>query len=221
VPHKIIQVPPLGGPAHVLSRNQAADLLQLSARTVDLLLRSKYLPDLGTPRILALSRAPYVEAVDADQPVIRQPLAELDEHRPLERKYVGDAAWLTDDEAVDAGRMWWRIDPKAVRAAGLLPVQMGTFITTVLQVPHEAEVLSETQLLPADPAKGRSKDVTHVRYAFTAMLAGRVRALGEPDRDYIAPALDSEVESTVRTLLGARSRARSGGPVAYLPRHGE
>lgn len=59
--------------------------------------------------------------------------------------------------------------------------------------------------------------LVELRHSFTATLAGRVRALGEPKLDFIASDLTDDEQATVRTMLSGRSAARSGGPVAYLP----
>ncbi len=215
--HKILHAPPPGGPSGILTRPQAADLLQVSPRTVDLLLDSGYLPDLGIERVLRAARTPYLEVVDADQPVLRQALAKPEPERPDVRPFMGESATLSDADVVLADCMWWRADPDLVVKAELLPVTVGGFVVTVLWVRGVAS--AERVLLEAGGgSRRRSRDVTHVRYAFEATLAGRVRALGEPGRDYVDPTLPPELADAARVMLGARSTARSGGPIAYVPR---
>lgn len=210
MPIKLVPVHQATIPGDTLSRRQAADMLQMNPRGVEKLLTTGYLPDLSVSRIVGLARRPVIHA-DGQQPVLRQAPAELDTED--DRDYLGEGAALTDEQQVEADRQWWRCDPEAVVNAGLLPVTISGFFTTVLKI-HGVEV----QVRRVIPGSEGRKSSVEVRYGFHATLAGRVRALGEPESDYIAPDLSNEEREAVLTFLGGRSTARSGGPIAYLPR---
>lgn len=87
------------------------------------------------------------------------------------------------------------------------------FTVTVLRI-----IDTEVQVRNPIPGRDGERAAVEVRYAFNATLAGRVRALGDPERDYVADDLSPQERHSVLMLLGGRSAARSGGPFAYLPR---
>jgi hypothetical protein len=184
--------------ADELSRRQVAEMLQTTARSVEKLTASGYLPDLRAGRVLSLARRPFLYT-DGVQPVLRQAVAPM----------------LTDAQQLDADRRWWRCDAEQVVAAGLLPVTLAGFVVTVLKI-----IDTETQVRRVIPGRGAQTTTVEVRYAFSASIAGRSRALGEPERDYLAPDMSDQERDTVQVMLGGRSSARSGGPFAYLPQIG-
>ncbi|TFH68152.1 hypothetical protein [Cellulomonas sp. HD19AZ1] len=198
--------------ADELSRRQVAEMLQTTARSVEKLTASGYLPDLRAGRVLSLARRPFLYT-DGVQPVLRQAVAQIDPDG--ERDYIGEGAMLTDAQQLDADRRWWRCDAEQVVAAGLLPVTLAGFVVTVLKI-----IDTETQVRRVIPGRGAQTTTVEVRYAFSASIAGRSRALGEPERDYLAPDLSDQERDTVQVMLGGRSSARSGGPFAYLPQIG-
>lgn len=206
---KITHVHPTALGSDELSRRQAADMLQISPGGMEKLYASGYLPDLSAGRILNLARRPFLRA-DGVQPVLRQAPAQIDPDP--EREYMGEGAHLTDAQQLDADRQWWRCDASQVVTAGLLPVTVAGFVVTVLRIEGiEKQVRRIVQNRDGDPA------AVEVRWSFDATIAGRVRALGEPDRDYLAPGLEADERDAVVAMLAGRSSARSGGPIAYLP----
>lgn len=209
-----------GQPSGELSKPKAADLLQMNQRGISLLLDSGYLPDLEIGRIMRLAGRSIL-ATDGNQPVLRQaaarpaPVDERSDPSGRRRAFVGDSAQLSDIDVVEADRMWWRSDPDTVCEAELLPVTLAGFPVTVLKI-LGADGGPDRVVRPKKA--GGSREFVEVRHAYKAELAGRVRQLGSPELDYIAPNLSPAEQETVRIFLESRSTARSGGPIAYLPK---
>ncbi|MGW4774187.1 transcriptional regulator [Nocardia sp. NPDC004278] len=195
-----------------LSRPKAADLLQMNPRGIDLLLDSGYLPDLDIDRILRLAARFTLES-DGDQPVLRQALISPALDGDPKRKVIGESATLSNEEVVESDRMYWRSNPELIVAAQFLPVTLAGFPVTVLKV---AGVDGDPLRVPKINKSG--DPYIEIRHAYTAKLVGRVRELGVPELDYIAPDLTVDDREVVKTILGGRSTARSGGPIAYLPK---
>ncbi len=109
-----------------------------------------------------------------------------------------------------ADRKLGRCDPSAFVAARLLPITQTGFVVTVLRLGglEDTVTVSMTE---------NGRDSTFVRHAFTATLAGRVGALGDTATHRITSDLAADERAQVQALLGARSAARAGGPVAYIP----
>lgn len=207
----ILTTPPSGRPSGHLSRRQAADLLEMNVQGIDKLLNSGYLPDLKLERLLTLAARPMLVA-KGDQPVLRQGVKEL--AGPDDRReFIGESTDHDDDEVLEVDRMWWRCNKDAVLAAGLLPVTMSGFPVTVLKILDEEP---RAQRYESVSASGRR--IVEVRYEFFAELAGRVRTLGVPDADFVSPTLTPQERAVVVRFLSGRSAARSGGPMAYLPK---
>lgn len=202
-----------GTPTTDLSRQRTADLLRLSLNAVRALESSGYLPDRHLQRILYLAQEPYIRATDAPLPILRQadasPTPAWDQHRSM----MGDSASLTDAEVLLADSMWWRSSASAIVEAGILPVTRSGFVVTVLRIDGLAETM--TVDVPATATKGAHREVRH---RYHARLAGRVGALGEPSSYRIRDTtVEEEYQELTRQLLGRRSAAVSGGPLAYLP----
>ncbi|TXR51556.1 hypothetical protein [Quadrisphaera setariae] len=199
-------------PTTDLSRQRTADLLRLSLNAVRALESSGYLPDRHLQRILFLSQEPYIRAV-TPLPILRQadasPTPAWDQHRSM----MGDSASLTDAEVLPANSMWWRANASAIVEAGILPVSRSGFIVTVLRIDGLAETM--TVDIPATSTKGAHREVRH---RFQARLAGRVGALGSPETYELKDAsVEADYQDLTRQLLGRRSAAVSGGPLAYVP----
>lgn len=93
-------------------------------------------------------------------------------HEEAGDRKIGIGPDYTDEELLNAARMWWRCDPDAVLNAGVVLVCFSGFVMAVLQV-HELE------------ASERVGSVT--RHAFTASLIGRVVDLAEGTVDVKIP----------------------------------
>lgn len=182
----------------LLSRNQAASLLGMSLATIDKLLRSGYLQGLAAASVLPLAKTPYVTCVAGVLPVLRTAAATPSDDG---REFMGDAAFLNDDQFVEGNAGWWRSDPGAITGAGILPVSIASFITGVLRI-HEV-------------AESEQTGPREVRHFYKATVAGRVGVLGDRDT-YRITSEEPEVAELVRKLLGSRVRTVSGGPIAYL-----
>ncbi|MDV6271377.1 hypothetical protein [Rhodococcus globerulus] len=159
----------------------------------------------------ALSKYPALLSPD-QQPVLRQRIArQVGGEEPLPRAWIGESATLTDTDVVDANSRWWRCNPDRIVDAGFLPVTIAGFVVTILHI----QGLRDTANRKWDSKQGRT--IHQVRHAFDATLAARVRELGHPASNFIDPTLTSQEANHVRTILGGRSSAHSGGPIAYLP----
>jgi hypothetical protein len=147
-----------------------------------------------------------------DQPVLRQGVKEAagpNDPRP----FIGESTDHDDDEVLEVDRMSWRCNKDAVLAAGLLPVTMSGFPVTVLKILDEEPIDERYESVSAS-----GRRTVEVRWKFSAELAGRVRILGDPDADFIRPTLTPQERAVVVRFLSGRSAARSGGPMAYLPK---
>lgn len=121
------------GEQTLLTRQQAASVLQITKRSVAKLLDSKYLSALTVDRVTALSKYPALLSPD-QQPVLRQRIAQRASQEPLPRAWIGESANLTDSEVVDVDSRWWRCSPDRIVDAGFLPVTIAGFVVTVLQI---------------------------------------------------------------------------------------
>lgn len=201
-----------GGEQTLLTRQQAASVLQITKRSVAKVLDSKYLSALTVDQITTLSKYPALLSPD-QQPVLRQRIAQQAGQETLPRAWIGESANLTDSEVVDADSRWWRCSPDNIVHARFLPVTIAGFVVTVLHI----HGLRDTATREWDSKQGRAGH--EVRHAFEATLAARVRELGHPESNFVNPTLTPQEANHVRTILGGRSSAHSGGPIAYLPEH--
>lgn len=206
-------------PITQVSRKRAADMLRLSVGAIAALESSGYLPDRSITRILELAQSPFMVAVDRPVPVLRQadaspaPDHERDVRLSATRAWIGDSAFLSDQQVLEACRAWWRTDPDAICEAGILPVTRAGFVTTVLRIDGLAG--TDRVDVPATEAKGAYREIRH---CFHARLAGRVGALGDPASYQLKDqTVEGEYRELTQRMLGRRSAARSGGPMAYLP----
>lgn len=211
---KIELVAPDGeAPTMDLSRQRTADLLRVSLGAVSALEASGYLPDRALQRVLALAQAPFVRSVDTPLPILRQGAAAPAPAGDPHRSKIGDASFMSDAEVLLADCMWWRANAAAIVDAGILPVARSGFIVTVLRIDDLAETV--TVDVPATEKRGAYREVRH---RFQARLAGRVGELGNPTTYLLKdPTVETAYQNLTGQLLGKRSAAVSGGPLAYLP----
>ncbi|WP_151775786.1 hypothetical protein [Streptomyces abyssomicinicus] len=189
-------------PSAVLSRAEAASILDLSVNTVTKLLDSGFLPGLAVSQVTALSRAPQVSVKEGVLPVLRTGAPAAPRRADDTRKVIGTGATMDDELFLEASRQWWRCDPEAIVAAGVLPVAVAGWVVGVLAVHGVQET--------------RRYQHNEVRHSFTAEITGRVGTLDDAS-SYHVTAKDPALAELTGQLLGARVKgAVSGGPIAYL-----
>lgn len=117
-----------------------------------------------------------------------------------DRKWMGFSASLPPGDLLQGLRGWWKCNPGSVKASGILPVTLGSFVVAVLTGLQTWETAPD------------SDGVT--RHRFAAQLAGYITNLASP----INEALPSSAEASqaAALLLGTRLDSLSGGPIAYV-----
>ncbi|MGH3247104.1 MAG: helix-turn-helix domain-containing protein [Trebonia sp.] len=195
---------------------QAAQALGCSPDTVRKLIRAELLPGVQQRGVRTVVPADVVQALAGRQyapldrlvasglaksskiAVLRPGIAEL--VKEPDRQWMGFSASLPPRELLEGLRGWWKCVPESVRASGILPVTLGTFVVAVLTG------LQAWETKPDDDGV--------IRHRFEAELAGCISDLAAPVNK-VRPS-SAEANQAAALLLGTRLDSLSGGPIAYV-----
>lgn len=187
-----------------ISVKMAAQALDVSPRSIRMLLEAGVLPSLKSSHILSLSKKPAFIKSKGLQPILRTGVAgfDTDENRP-----IGYGAEMSDDDVLEASRRWWRADPEKLIAARYLPVSLGGLNVALLGIRGLEESIR------VDVLDKNEKPGKEVRHSFDAYLVARY----DVENDVVLMKTgDSDDTVAALTLLGHFQRSVSGGPIAYL-----
>lgn len=187
-----------------LSVKMAAQALNVSTRSVRMLLEAGILPNLNPDLIVNLSKNTVFAKSQGLQPVLRTGAAGFDEK---DNRPIGYSADMSDDDVLEANRKWWRADPEKLIAARYLPISVGGFNVALLGIRGLEESIR------VDVRDKNGKPGKEVRHSFDAYLVGRY--------DMSAGVVSMKTGGTddtvaALTLLGHFQQSVSGGPIAYL-----
>lgn len=187
-----------------LTIKAASDTLGITPRQVRLILEAGILSDLRVDKITALSRKPIFVPHGGNQPVLRTGSGGVDPH---DGRPIGYNASMSNDDVLEANRMWWRADPEKIISARYLPVSVGSLIVALLRI----DGLDESVRFDAPDKNGNPGK--EVRHSFKATLVARYEGNSGLVVTYTG---DSDDMAVAYTLLGHFHKAVSGGPIAYL-----
>ncbi|MFJ2607963.1 helix-turn-helix domain-containing protein [Streptomyces sp. NPDC087425] len=192
----------------LLTTGQAAEELGCAVTTFRRLIHAGLLPGLSRRGVRAMIPLAAVQALSTrrhaalDQiegeeiAVLRVDAAQRTDEP--DRDWIGFAAVLDPDDLLKALRGWWRCNPAAIAAGGVLPVTLSGYVVAVLTGLHTWEKNTEG------------------RHAFPdARLAGYVTDLVTP-HTVITSRTDGD-RRFAELLLGTRLASHSGGAIAYAP----
>lgn len=191
----------------LLTTGQAAEELGCAVTTFRRLVRAELLPSLPMHGVRVMAPLATVQALAArpDAPLHQLTVPEIAVLRvdaaqrvsEPDRQWIGFSTALPPQDLLKALRGWWRCDPAAMAAGGVLPVTVSGYVVAVLT---GLEVWEKNK---------------HGRHAFPdARLAGYVSDLAAPVTELTATTTtDREVADL---LLGTRLVSHSGGAIAYV-----
>lgn len=185
-----------------LSVKNAAATLDVTPRSIRMLLESGVLPDLNSQRIIELSSKTVFVKSKGLQPVLRTGIADVD---PSDNRPIGYSDSMSDSDVLEANRKWWRADPQKLIAARYLPISIGGLNVALLGIRGLEESVR------VDVLDKNGKPGKEVRHSFDAYLIARYH--GASDSIVIKKSEDTKA---ALTLLGHFQCSVSGGPIAYL-----
>ncbi|MGW3289416.1 helix-turn-helix domain-containing protein [Streptomyces sp. NPDC001002] len=194
----------------LLTTGQAAEELGCAVTTFRRLITAGLLPGLSRRGVrvmipltavqsLSARRHAALDQIEAEEIAVLRVDAAQPADEP-DRSWIGFAAALGPDDLLKALRGWWRCNPDAVAAGGVLPVTLSGYVVAVLTGLHTWERNTEG------------------RHAFPdARLAGYVTDLTAP-HTITTSHIDTD-RRLAELLLGTRLTSHSGGAIAYVPTH--
>ncbi|MFD3580490.1 helix-turn-helix domain-containing protein [Streptomyces sp. NPDC058644] len=191
----------------LLTTGQAAEELGCAVTSFRRLVRAELLPGLSKRGVRVMVPLAAVQSLAArpSAPLHRLEAPEIAVLRvdaaqrvtDEDRQWIGFSTSLPPEDLLKALRGWWRCNPAAMAAGGVLPVTLSGYVVAVLT------------------GLERWEKNEYGRHAFpNARLAGYVTELTTPAKELTAStAADREVADL---LLGTRLTSHSGGAIAYI-----